>query len=133
MKVILGGNSFIDCQTLVAYQEQAILRVLLDPVRVALNTPTDVPTVRHLVVDEKSAIYPADAGRVVAGDLCFAFIANDVTIVVAILAEQETVHLRLELRPFGMNIYDDVNGLHIGGNAFRGNEIRNAAIGINLG
>ena len=37
MKVILGGNSFIDCQALLAYQGRAVLRVLLDPVRVALS------------------------------------------------------------------------------------------------
>ena len=35
MKVILGGNSFVDCQTLLAYQGRAVLRVLLAPVRVA--------------------------------------------------------------------------------------------------
>lgn len=133
MKVILGGNSFIDCQTLLAYQGRTIVRVLLDPIRVALNTPNDVAKVRHLIVDEKSDVHPADAGHAVAGDRCFAFIANDVAVIVAILVNQETVHLRLELRPFGMNIYDDVNGLHIGGNAFRGNEIRNAATAINLG
>lgn len=133
MTVILGGNSFIDCQILLAYQGRPIVRVLLDPVRVALSTPNDVPKVRHLNLDEKGHVHPADAGHVVAGDRCFAFIANDVAVIVAILANQETIHLRLELRPFGMNIYDDVNGLHIGANAFKGNEIRNAATAINLG
>jgi len=133
MKVILGGNSFVDCQTLLAYQGRAVLRVLLAPVRVVLNTPSDVPNVRHLSVDDEGRVNPAEAGSVVARDHWFAFIANETPLVVAILASPDTVHLRIELRPLGMNIYDDVNGLHIGGNAFRGNDIRNAASAINLG
>ena len=98
-----------------------------------MNTSSDVPNVRHLSVDDEGRVNPAEAGSVVARDHWFAFIANETPLVVAILASPDTVHLRIELRPLGMNIYDDVNGLHIGGNAFRGNDIRNAATAINLG
>jgi len=37
------------------------------------------------------------------------------------------------VRAVGMNIYDDVAGLHVGGSTFAGNELVAAAIGINLG
>jgi hypothetical protein len=134
MKVILGGNSFIDCQALLAYQGHPILRVLQDPLRVTLNT-IDVQNVRHLVVDEDGHVEPSDVGHVLRWNNCFAFISSDSdsALLLAIESDRETIYLRLELRPLGMNIYDDVNGLHIGGNAFKENEIRNAATAINLG
>lgn len=134
MNVILGGNSFVDCQTLLAYQGSPVLRVLLSPVRVTLSTPSGVPNVSHLVVDE-GMVAPAEAGLIVAGDGLFTLISHPdrIPILMAVLANSDTVCLRIELRPLGMNIYDDVNGLHIGGNVFRGNDIRNAAIAINLG
>ena len=32
--------------------------------------------------------------------------------------DQDTVHLKLDLRPIGIAIYDDHKGLHIGSNLF---------------
>ena len=133
MRVIVGNNSFIDCQALLAYHGRPMLRVLLDPLRVVFNTPRDVPNVRHVAIDENGHVEPSELGHVLGGVNCFAFVASDVALLLAIQAHSETIYLRLELRPLGMNIYDDVNGLHIGGNAFSGNEIRNAATAINLG
>jgi hypothetical protein len=53
-------------------------------------------------------------------------------VAVALHRSADTVHLKIDLRPFGYEIYDDVEGLHIGTNLFAHNEIRGAAVAISL-
>ena len=60
-------------------------------------------------------------------------IFHDFPMLVAISEGQDRVLLRLDLRLIGINVFDDAEGLHIGGNSFRGNRISNAATAISLG
>jgi len=52
---------------------------------------------------------------------------------IATLLDAQTAHLRIDLRPLGINVYDDADGLHIGKNTFAGNAVSRAAVAINLG
>jgi hypothetical protein len=119
VRVILGSNEFIDCPTLLAYRGRPVLRVGLNPLRVDLDPPADLPPValHHRVTDRSDAII-TEANQPVA---------------VATLIDAETVNLALNLRPLGMNIVADLGGIHIGRNLFVGNVIEGAPIGINLG
>jgi hypothetical protein len=118
VKVILGSNEFIDCPTLLAYKGKPVLRVTINPVRVALDPPPDLPRVelRHVTTDRSDAI-----------------IAGEQAIVIGTLISPDTVHLALDLRPIGMNIVADVRGIRVGNNLFVGNVIQSMAVGITLG
>jgi hypothetical protein len=121
VRVILGGNNLIDCPTLLAYRGAPVLRVLFNPFHLELNVPEDVPgpppaVLRHVSTERSDAI----------------FAGGDQAVAIATLLDPETAHLHLDLRPLGINIYDDLSGLHVGNNLFSGNVVQGAAVAINL-
>jgi hypothetical protein len=124
LRVILGGNDFIDCQALLSLKGTPILRVLFNPLRVDLSLPPDVP----------SATTPLALTHVTTelSDAVFASGNHAVAIATLINPATDTAHLLLDLRPVGLNIYDDPSGLHVGNNLFSGNVVKGAAVGINL-
>ena len=124
MRVILGGNRFIDCPTLLAFRGAPILRVLFNPLRIELNVPPDLPGAPHAAVLRHVTTERSDA----------IFSPGDYAIAIATLldAATETAHVVLDLRPIAINIYVDPGGLHIGDNVFGGNVIEGAAVAINL-
>jgi hypothetical protein len=48
-------------------------------------------------------------------------------------AENGLVFLKLDLRPFGLNVYADEGALHVMGNRLANNEFRNIAVVIGIG
>lgn len=125
MTVILGGNQFVDCQNILSYKGQAVLRVLMSPLHVEINPPPDIPGAANPVVL-----------RNVQSERSFGvFTTGDRAVALATLLdpEKQIVHLTLDLRPLGMNIYDDPQGLHVGNNLFSMNVVEGAATAINLG
>lgn len=128
--IVLGGNHFVDCASLLAYRDEPILRVFLNPLRVELVSPKgmsgpDVQVTGHLV-------QPADRVRVVGGAESAAIFWDEFPLVLGTIVAPNTVNLRLDLRPIGLNIYDDPSGLHIGGNVFSGNHVTRAGTAISL-
>jgi len=124
VRVILGGNLFVNCPTLIAYRGVPTLRVMLNPLRIDLNIPPNLPgapnpaILRHVLTDRSEAIFGP----------------GDYAIATATLLDPptETVHLGLDLRPIGINIYVDPAGLHVGNNVFAANVVEGAAVAINL-
>ena len=130
--VLLGGNRFIECQSILAYRGKPLLRVEVDPLRVDLATPDDLPSRRAVRVGRDGGSLDENV-RVVATPRSFAIFWRDYALTVATLLEVDTVHLKLDLRPLGVRIFDDLDGLHVGTNVFSGNEVSGAAVAINLG
>jgi hypothetical protein len=130
-EVLLGKNRFIDCDSILAYKGQIVLRVRFEPLRVNLVTPEGLPSGRAVHVDDK-AIRPRQSVKIVETSNSFAVFWNESALVLATLLSEDTAHLKLDLRPLGMLIYDDVDGLHIGQNRFTGNVVTRAAAAINL-
>lgn len=130
--VLLGSNRFVDCTSILAYRDRSVLRVVLDPLRVDLTTPEDLPSGRSVSVGPEHP-GPGTDVRVVATSQSFAVFWQDHALVLATLLDADTVHLKLDLRPLGINIYDDHGGLHIGTNVFARNTVASAAVAINLG
>lgn len=122
MTVILGKNRFVNCQVILGFDGRALLAVSPSPLAVELSLPPEVtkdadrPTLNEVRSDESFGIF-----------------SGDDAIVLATRIAPDSIHLKLDLRAVGMNIYDDVAGLHVGGSTFAGNELVAAAIGINLG
>lgn len=71
--------------------------------------------------------------RVIPGKTNVSVFWKDFLILSATLPDQETVYLKLDLRPVGMVIYDDHLGLHIGGNLPAGSSFSNCMTAISLG
>lgn len=100
--------------------------------RLEIATPKDLPSGRSVRVDETGAT-PVEHVKVVATTTTFAVFWDEDALALATLLKPGTVHLKLDLRPLGINIYDDPLGLHIGQNTFSGNQISHSAVAINLG
>ena len=130
--VLLGGNRFVECQSILGYRGTPVLAVSFDPLRVRLTTPKGVPSGRCVRVDEHGRS-PEGHVRVVPTPLSFAVFWDEFALVTATVFDQDTAHLKLDLRPLGIIIFDDVDGLHIGQNVFSGNVVSHAAVGITLG
>lgn len=134
--VLLGSNSFVDCQTLVAFGQHQLLSVATDPLRVTLSTPPDLPSGRavHVLENEKGPASSTHA-RLVTSDNSVAIFWDSVPLLIAILLDSanKTVSLRLDLRPLGIGLFDDSSALHIGMNHFSGNRITGSSAAIVLG
>jgi hypothetical protein len=101
-----------------------MLRVLFHPILVEINLPPDLPNapipleLRHVTTERSDAV----------------FTGGDQAVAIATLLDPPTdsAHLHLDLWPLGINIYDDLSGLHVGNNLFSGNVVERAAVAINL-
>ena len=130
--VLLGRNRFVECGSLLAYKGMPLLKVAFDPLRVQLATPEGLPSGRAVHVDTKGKS-PGERVRIVSSPQSFAVFWEEDALAVATLLDAETAHVKLDLRPLGINIYDDADGLHIGQNIFSGNVVSHSAVAISLG
>lgn len=129
--VLLGRNRFVECESILAYKGTPILKVGFSPLRLELATPEGLPS-RAARVDQKGGS-PEGHVRIVATRQSFAIFWEDDALAVATLLDAETAHLKLDLRPLGIHIYDDSDGLHIGQNIFSENVVSHSAVAISLG
>ncbi len=121
MTVVLGGNRFVDCQVIVALNEQPVLRVVEDPLAIELTLPNGV-----------LSTVPLTQLKSVRSENAFGVFLGDDALVLATRLDPGTVHLKVDLRPGGLDIYDDGEGLHIAGNTYGGNVVKSAGTAINL-
>jgi len=135
--VITGTNRFINCHTVISLKDQLLLQVSFSPLRVSLRLPRGLPS--HVFFDivendlkektESSGSNP----RIVISETNVSIFWSDVLLVSATLLDNETAHLKIDLRRVGINIFDDNAGLHVGHNTLTGNSFENCATAIALG
>ncbi|MBK6847527.1 MAG: hypothetical protein IPG96_08335 [Proteobacteria bacterium] len=131
MEVRLGTNTFVDCGIVIGVAGTPLLQVATAPLRITMKTPAGSPSVP---VDVTENVPQNGSVTVRHGDTSVSILYNDeIALCVAVEIEAETVLVRLDLRPIGINVYDDANGLHVGQNAFARNRIASAAVGLQLG
>jgi hypothetical protein len=134
IKVLLGGNEFVDCANIVEVRGEQLLRVAVGPLRITLATPAGWDEAQAIAVVENDLKLGAKGARVVGAEHSVAVLSGDVPVVVAIAdpGKPGEVHLRIDLRPIGIQLFDDASGLHVGSNLFTGNRVSNAATAISL-
>ena len=71
--------------------------------------------------------------RIVSGETNVSIFWKDSLLLSATLLDNETSHLKLDLRPVGIVIYDDPEGLHIGSNLLAKSSFANCMTAISLG
>ena len=131
--VDLGTNRFVDCRALIGYQGTQVLAVHTSPLAVALRIPADIGQDGTQVVVENCSVLSGRGISISRDERSFAIYAGESLVAVALLRDGDTAYRKLDVRALGMQIYDDIDGLHIGANLFARNEIHNAAVAIALG
>ena len=87
-------------------------------------TPLDLPSNRNVRVIDNDLQEGSDPlVRIVVSDKSVAVFWEEIPLTIATLLDEANVSLRVDLRPVGINIYDDALGLHVGTNTIAGNEI----------
>lgn len=129
--VLVGGNQFIDCRAVIALAGRPLLDVAAAPLRVTLVVPGT--STREPVRIEDNRVLEGTIVRSVAREHVCVLLVRDVPIVLAALLDDQRVAVRLDLRPVGVDIYDDSNGLHVGTNVLRGNVVVGGSSGVTLG
>jgi hypothetical protein len=112
-----------------------LLRVDRDPLRILLRTPTDAPGGQAVIVEDNRITVSAAAAqrvRVIAAAPSVSLFWDDVPLVMATRLDDETIHVKLDLRPIGINVFDDADGLHLGENVLADNAIVNCETAIGL-
>ena len=131
--VVVGTNRFVDCDAIVAIRQHELLRVSTSPLMVSLTTPPEFSSGLSVqVVDSVSQPESVANVQVVTGDKSVAVFLDETPLVIATLLGESLVSLRVDLRPIGINLFDDVHGLHIGTNLFAGNWVSGASTAIAL-
>jgi hypothetical protein len=128
--VLLGTNRFEGCDTLFSVAGKPMLRVQIDPLSVLLDLPKEVFPGGGITVAPGAT--PTESVETVDTDRSVAVFWRKQALVIATLVEPHTVHLKIDLRAAGANIYDDVEGLHVGSNVFRDNVVTASAVAISL-
>jgi hypothetical protein len=129
--VELGSNQFIDCPAILALGTKTVLALKLDPLRVTLRVPTEGGgDAAHI---EDGNVVKGEGVKTQRDEASFWVFVADQLVLAALLRKPQVVHLKLDLRPLGLRIYDDIDGLHIGTNVFSRNVISNANVAIELG
>jgi hypothetical protein len=132
-EVVLGSNHFVDCANILAIRQHPLLRVSAEPLRISLTTPPDWSSARAIQVIDNRSEAPNSKLRIVQSETSVAVFWSEIPLVIATALGGNRVSLRADLRPLGINLYDDALGLHVGGNDFAGNQIVNSSTAIALG
>ncbi len=111
--VDIGSVRFGGWQAIIAAGERVLLAVKTNPLRVTLRTPHPGSGVE---VVENQLLRGAGIRIVVSPTAVAIILDGSVPLVMAHVAhdDSELVICRVELRPLGMAIWDDAEGLHVG-------------------
>ena len=124
--VFLGTNRISNCRSLLALQSQSLLKIDADPLRLTLTTPSDTSGVRQVRVEEnqvKEGSNGSQSVNVIAQESSVSIFLADQLLVSAVLLKPDVIHVNLDLRPLGINLFSDATGLHIGKNTLSYNKI----------
>ena len=133
MKVIWGGNDFIDCVALLGNSIRLQI-VSRSPVRIHFNLPATPSTPVPVEIRDNNVVVGSDDVRVFSESTdAVAVIWRNVPILMAQQIGSDTVLLHTDFRPLGIEIFDDAAGLHAGSSILNGNNFTGCSIGITLG
>ena len=81
----------------------------------------------------RKEVAPSQDLRVISGETNVSIFWKDLLLLSATLLDENTAHIKLDLRPVGLRIYDDHEGLHVGSNLLANGSISNCMTAISLG
>ena len=128
--VLLGTNLFEDCESLIAVAGDVVLSVGTDPVEVTLVLPAGA---RRPLVLRRNRLLEGDANLEVRPQEVLLFTDENQLVLSASQIRREQVMVHLDLRPFGLLVYTDTAGLHVGNSVIAGNKITSVKNAVALG
>lgn len=137
MTVFWGRNRMVDCVALLSLGEQLVLAVSGPPIKVDLAAQPPLTSVGINIRQNKYVggqsgflrIFPTpDAEQPNAVTM----LAGDSLVLFAHTTLPDEIVLHVDLRPIGMNVFDDANGIHIGDSTLAGNTFQGASTAISL-
>jgi hypothetical protein len=129
--VLLGTNTFIDCGALLAVGDDAVVRVdRASPPALTLKTPPRAARQIAVHAGRPAAADPHVA--VVESETMCAVFYDEHLLAIAVRMDDERVHLTLDLRPVGVLVYTDPEGLHVGPHVIAKNTLRGSGTAIAL-
>lgn len=140
--VVWGGNRFIDCVDLLAWKDRSVLRVSAAPIRIDLRITSAVSEVpgTELEISENRAVSSAPHEvSVNRSPNAVALLWTALPILMAqdigvdSISQHQMVLLRVDLRPLGMNVFDDAAGIHVGGDLIARTAFSRCSRAITLG
>lgn len=123
-EVVLGGNGFRDCATIIDFGGEPLLGVVPKTGEIELRVPAPPPGVAgsRLVIQGNRA---SGSDELLLRQLLLRSHEDEVRVyfhhalllVVSKLSETST-HVHLDLRPLGVRVFSDSEGLHVGPHNF---------------
>ena len=129
--VIFGQNRFENCRTLIAWQEKPILKIEGELSSLQLDTTGLGEGIKEIRV-EGGHVISGDGVRVVISESTVTVFVHNEAILFVTRLESQTLHVKVDLRPLGLNIYDDIVGLHAGRNVIARNMFSGCEVGVRL-
>jgi hypothetical protein len=131
--VLMGLNRFENCRILIAWRERPVLRAEAGLSSLQLDTTGLGEKIRAVRVEGQNVTVGEKDCRLIASDAgTTVLVGRDQAILFATRIDEHTLHIKLDLRPLGLNIFDDVAGLHVGHNVIANNSFTGCQIGIRL-
>ena len=129
--VVLGTNKLENCEQLIAVGEQPLLQIEVDPVVVSLVLPEQAS--RPLVV-KRNEVARGDV-RIVQSEHDVGIFTTEGHFLIcnSTQLEPDRVVVHNDQRPFGLAIFTDGQGLHVGKSILAHNTIQGARTAIALG
>ena len=129
--IILGSNTFIDCEKPLVIDQRPVFQVSTDK-RGALQISLDVasPPARQLIKVAENVVTSEETEVLPAPDSVMVRFRGEK--VADVRRVGEMIHVDLDLRSLGISIYSDEKALHLGSSVFSGNTIQKSAQGIVL-
>jgi hypothetical protein len=132
--VLMGSNRFENCQTLIAWGDHPVLKADAGLSSLQLDTTSMGEKIRAVRVEGKSVVVGKELCRLIASEVgTTVLFGGSLAILIATRIDEHTLHFKLDLRPLGLNIFDDTAGLHVGGTVIAGNSLNGFKVGIRLG
>jgi hypothetical protein len=135
--IIVGTNRITNCRILVGMKDQPLLQVAFSPLRISLKLPEGLPSPIFFEITDNvqkgEVNSPNPNVLIVAGESNVSIFLKDLLLLSATLLDKKTAHLKLDLRPLGIFIYDDPDGLHIGNNLLARAAFTDCMTAISLG
>jgi hypothetical protein len=130
--VLMGLNRFINCRTIIAWHEHPLLKAEAGLPSLQLDTTKVGERVRSVRIEGQNVAVGKEDFRLITSEAGTVLFGGDQAILIATQIDEHTLHIKLDLRPLGLNIFDDVAGLHIGGNTWAHNSVTGSEVVIRL-
>ena len=134
MNVIWGSNQLNDCVALLSWKDEVVLSVTAGPLKIDLKTPLDSTSRVKMRIEQNRIVESTlDDVRVLERPDVVTIVVNGSPLLMAHDLGDGSIVLHTDLRSIGMNIFDDVAGLHIGASTLAKNRFAGLSSAISLG